>query len=206
MTEDGIRRLAENCPNLRRVQLQGTEGLTDRALIFFFQNCADLTDLEISPVTGGGGWKLMTGTAFDALRSNPEWAPKLIRLRMEKYEKPPTFMKAMRELTKTRQKLLVQLVDVRSYCEHKHDDDTLRVDESNYLDGRIRNQMKHIKRGKEGYRYEKPVWDPKRYEAYQNWQHRRASYWAGSDNWSQSRFWRELRRAGVTRGRRRHWY
>ena len=194
LTEGAVLRLTENCPNLRCVQLQGTKGLTDNALICFFRRCADLTDLEISATSGGGS--SLTGTSFDTLRENPDWAPKLIKLRVNE-DKSKLFMKAMRELTRAREQLLVQLVWVSEHKVYRDDDYVLENTEWNYLEGRIQNNMKYIKRKKDGYRYEKPVWDPKRYEAYQKYQYNRMKHWHDAHTWSQSRFWSEIRIAGL---------
>ena len=199
LTEEAIVRLAENCPNLRCVQLQGTGNLTDRALICFFQNCADLTDLEISHAE----WYLgsMTGTAFDTLRTRPDWAPKLIKLCVKNYESK-AFMKAMRELTRARQKLLIQLKTIHIRAKHRDSDDTLNITVANYLNGMIRNEMKHIKRRKDGYSREVPQWDPKKYERYQQFRYQQLKHWNDSHTWSNERMQRELSKVGL--GSRRY--
>ena len=52
VTDESIIRLAQACPNLKKVQLQGARGLTDKALLAFFANCPNLTSLEITAEGG----------------------------------------------------------------------------------------------------------------------------------------------------------
>ena len=189
LTDEAVLRLAENCPNLRYVQLQGTSGLTDSALVYFFQRCADLTDLEITGKSSGRS--TIKGTCFDTLRERPDWCPKLIKISVEDDTQSKIFMKPMRELTRTREQLLVQLVWVHG------SGDMLRKNESNYLKGRIQNDMKYIKRKKDGYKREKPVWNPRRYAASKPYRDAMTMYWHNAHTWSQSRLWREFRRAGL---------
>ena len=96
--------MAQNFPSLRRVTLQNTRNLTDRALMAFFEHCENLSFLEISTLKKDGS---MDGTAFDFLRERPRLARKLKTLRVMDNK---WFMKPLRELGKEREDLLIQLV------------------------------------------------------------------------------------------------
>ena len=159
LTEEAVIRLAENCPNLRKVKLECTKGLTDRALTCFFEKCPNLTDLAITALSQGDRVKAMTGTAFDDLRETLDLAPKLIELRVELNESK-TFMKAMRDLTIAREKLLVQLVRTDELWHRKEEYSYLHVHEVNYLKGRKRERGRggNIKRGEDGYTLGRPAW------------------------------------------------
>ena len=116
VTDEAVIRLAHLCPNLKYVQLQGTSGLGDSSLTAFFQHCPKLLQLEITEFSSGS-MSTLRGTAFDALRENPDWAPKLKKLRVASPEDAQVsdrqLMKPMRALSKEREKLLIQLVTVR---------------------------------------------------------------------------------------------
>ncbi|KAL8838853.1 MAG: hypothetical protein Q9170_001975 [Blastenia crenularia] len=111
LTGEAVIRLAEACPKLKKVQLQGANGLTEAVLTAFFRYCADLTSLEITKSTSTSPG--FTGAALEALRLEPERLPKLKKLILpQSAEKNLKFMTAMRSLTKARPGLTVQLVSM----------------------------------------------------------------------------------------------
>ena len=117
MSEDAIVRLAQACPSLRCVTLQNTKGLTDRALTAFFENCANLSFLEISTLKSKFDDRgVVTGTAFDFLGERPEMAPKLKTLRVADQD-DKAFMKRLREFGRERGNLLIQLVNATEMYE-----------------------------------------------------------------------------------------
>lgn len=69
LTDGTLAAFAEACPNLTKVQLQGTSGLGDEMFIAFFQHCPNLSYLEIT----GMGYSKITGRGFDAVCQNPGW-------------------------------------------------------------------------------------------------------------------------------------
>ncbi|KAF4581096.1 antagonist of mitotic exit network domain protein [Ophiocordyceps camponoti-floridani] len=116
MTDAAATQLARVCPKLRVVKLQGAQSsrLTDASLIGFLSNCPYLSSLEISGLRDQG---IVKDSSFDALRENPTWAPKLKTLRIPRcgdgtYKGRTSYMKAMRALTREREKLVVELVNV----------------------------------------------------------------------------------------------
>ena len=113
VTDDGVVRLAEKCTNLRRVRLPGTRGLGDRALFAFYDNCPQISILEISPIAEGSS--NITRAAFDYLIGCPGKAEKLRELQVEDKSLDhdvKNFLKAMRELGREREQLLIELVQV----------------------------------------------------------------------------------------------
>ncbi|KAM5353559.1 hypothetical protein ACJ41O_000209 [Fusarium nematophilum] len=135
VTDDAAIRLAKACPNLRKVQLQGIEKVGEGAMRALFENCPNLTSLEITCTTNSGIWKPMSGETLDALRENPGWAPKLKNLIVSEREDNKVFMKAMRALGKARPRLTVTLVSKLEY--KKWGDYEIEVMKTNYKKGRI---------------------------------------------------------------------
>lgn len=86
-----ITRLAESCPNLVHVHLDGTRDLTDLSLLALFNNCPRLRYVQFSANdnTSGG----LKGTALDALREDPKMGKDLVKLRLtdqDEFEKKKT--------------------------------------------------------------------------------------------------------------------
>lgn len=130
LTDDAIKRLAQSCPGLRRVKLPGTRGLTHKALVALFESCPNLSEVDITGASRGGGND--TGAIFALLLLREDWAPKLHRLRLGLRDKDD--MKAMRAVTRQRNKLLVQVVSVSEV--KKWGDWELEVHAMNYRKGR----------------------------------------------------------------------
>lgn len=97
------------------MQLQGTSGLQDITLEALFENCANISHVELTTHSRHGNSRL-DGSALDKLREHPHWGTKLKKLRLPNqgiiYDARDSLTKAVRALTKERVKLLVQLVDV----------------------------------------------------------------------------------------------
>ena len=134
ITNEDITRLAKMCPNLRVVHLPGAESLSDDAVQAFLQFCPHLSDLEMTSRSRGDGVKL-DGTCLVMLRENPNWVPKLKKLRLATQNDRKDFMKAMRALSKERIKLRIQLVST-SECK-KWGDWELEVYHQEYRKGRV---------------------------------------------------------------------
>ena len=131
LTDEAVVLLAKNCPKLRRVQLQGTERLTDNAIAAFFQYCPNLSVLEVTPRSQ---FSLhLEGTAFELLLEEPDLAMKLKKLRLGEGENQ-NFLKRMRALGKERPKLLIQLVHVSE--DKEWGDWVLSVGSVDYRNGR----------------------------------------------------------------------
>lgn len=126
-----IKQLAQSCPSLRRVKLPGTSDLTQDALMALFENCPDLSEVEITPASRGEGNN--TGAIFAELLRRQDLAPKLHKLCLEPMSKYD--MDIMRKVTKERNKLLVQVVSVREV--KKWGDWELEVHTDNYRKGKI---------------------------------------------------------------------
>ncbi|KAJ4328403.1 hypothetical protein N0V84_001086 [Fusarium piperis] len=105
LTTDAVVRLAKACPKLRRIELQEACDVGEDALLALFENCPALTHLELTAT----GQKL-NGTSLDALRQNPELAPKLKKLILGKLDDNKEFMKAMRALGKERLAMTITLL------------------------------------------------------------------------------------------------
>ncbi|KAK4450169.1 hypothetical protein QBC34DRAFT_379371 [Podospora aff. communis PSN243] len=75
VTDATLIALVRACPNLTRLQLQGTSGLTDDSLLAIYEHCPKLTALEVSRASGGKN--VFTPRVFTALTENPTWMPKL---------------------------------------------------------------------------------------------------------------------------------
>ncbi|MCJ1325421.1 hypothetical protein MMC10_002084 [Thelotrema lepadinum] len=159
LSEDAVVRLAQACPNLRRVTLQNTQGLTDRAYTAFFRHCRQLSFLDISTLSNSGCNRPVVGTLFDTLRNNPDWAPKLKTLRVMQ-DGDAGFMRAMRDLGKERGKLVIQLAEPMELW--RDEMDLYAVD---YRGGRKRGDMKQVDRWRDE-RLDPHVW-------HENWRARR---------------------------------
>ncbi|KAF6810466.1 hypothetical protein CSOJ01_06278 [Colletotrichum sojae] len=110
VTDAGIIRLAQACPNLTNFLLPGVgEGVTDAALIALFKHCPKLSQVDISGTTRGGR-PAFAGPAFDALRDNPDWCPKLKKLYINNITNDKAAMKPLREASKARQDLVIYMV------------------------------------------------------------------------------------------------
>lgn len=132
LTDAAVTLLAQHCPSLRRVKLPGTSGLTHVALAALLEKCPNLTEVEITPASRDGIND--TGSIFALLLERPTLAPKLRKLRLDSHLTKEQ-MKAMRAVTKQRDKLLVQLVSVEEV--KKWGDWELEVHADNYRKGRI---------------------------------------------------------------------
>ncbi|KAJ3458760.1 hypothetical protein MRS44_012869 [Fusarium solani] len=122
---------ASACPKLRRIELQAATEVGEDALLALFENCPALTYLELSGISRGND---ITGVSLDALRENPEWAPKLKRLILGEKDDNEEFMKAMRALGKERQAMTITLVS--RHEEKKWGDWELVTTKQNYKKGR----------------------------------------------------------------------
>ncbi|KAM0424203.1 hypothetical protein ACHAPT_010574 [Fusarium lateritium] len=131
LTTEAVIRLAKACPNLKRIELQAASSVGEEALLALFQNCSKLTYLELSGYSRGNG---LTGSALDALRENPEWAPRLKKLLVGEDDTNKDFMKAMRALDKEREAMMITLLK-RSESKNYGDWD-LEVNKTNYKKGR----------------------------------------------------------------------
>ncbi|RSL52347.1 hypothetical protein CEP53_008110 [Fusarium sp. AF-6] len=133
LTTDAVVRLAKACPKLRKIELPGAGNVGEDGLLALFEHCPALTHLDLSkfgcPVGGHG----ITGTSLDALRENPEWAPKLKKLLLAKDDNKE-FMKAMRALGKERPAMIITLMS-RSE-EKKWGDWQMVAIKQNYKKGR----------------------------------------------------------------------
>ncbi|KAK7717707.1 hypothetical protein SLS64_003202 [Diaporthe eres] len=132
LTNAAIELIAQSCPSLRRVKLPGTCGLTHEALAALFEDCPNLSEVGITGASRGG--KNNTGAIFAWLLERQDLVPKLHKLRLDPMSNEE--MKAMRAVTKQREKLLVQVVSVHE--EKKWGDWELVVRADNYRKGRIR--------------------------------------------------------------------
>ncbi|KAK4208790.1 hypothetical protein QBC37DRAFT_378737 [Rhypophila decipiens] len=99
--------LARACPSLSKVAIQGVRNAGDACLLAVYQHCPRLNFIEIR---GWGRGCAPTETAFTALRDNPDWMPKLRKLRLSFSEDNKPVMKAMREMGKLRATLVVTSV------------------------------------------------------------------------------------------------
>lgn len=131
LTTDVVVRLAKACPKLRKIELQAAYDVGEDALLALFENCPALTHLELTSLSGGNG---ITGTSLDALRENPEWAPRLKKLIVGENEDNKDFMKAMRALGKAREAMTITLLRRQEY--KKWGDWELDVYATDYKKGR----------------------------------------------------------------------
>lgn len=117
LTNEAVIRLVKSCPKLRCMQLQGTSGIKDITLEAIFEFCPDISYVEI---TTGGGYQQngLNGSALDKLREHPCWGTKLKTLLLQDpggYSGRDPLTRAVRALTKERDKLSVQFVSVSEY-------------------------------------------------------------------------------------------
>ncbi|WAO93580.1 Hypothetical protein NCS54_01113100 [Fusarium falciforme] len=131
LTTQVVVRLAKACPKLRRIELQAATEVGEDALLALFENCPALTYLELSGISLGND---ITGTSLDALRENPEWAPKLKTLILREKDDKKEFMRAMRALGKEIRAMTVTLVS--RHEEKKWGDWELVTTKQNYKKGR----------------------------------------------------------------------
>jgi hypothetical protein len=75
VTDHGLLRLAKACPNLKKVMLQDTSGITEIGHLAFLEWCPKLTSLE-------SVGSQFSSDSFDTLGRHAEWAPKLKKLRV----------------------------------------------------------------------------------------------------------------------------
>lgn len=108
LTDEGIIRLAKSCPSLNIVRLQGTRGVTDRALTAFIEHCPSICVLEISQLSHYV--PSLDGTVFDVLLERPDWALQLSRLRVTDQSNDKIFMVPLRVLSQERKRLAIQLL------------------------------------------------------------------------------------------------
>ncbi|KUL87331.1 hypothetical protein ZTR_04728 [Talaromyces verruculosus] len=104
ISDAAVVRLAESCPNLVHVQLDGGTYLTDAALLALFQHCPHLRYVQLSgndKCTGG-----LKGSALDALREDPKMAKNLVKLRLTD-QNDLQFQKPLKELSTKRKKLSI---------------------------------------------------------------------------------------------------
>ncbi|RSL50012.1 hypothetical protein CEP54_012163 [Fusarium duplospermum] len=134
LTTDVVVRLAKACPKLRKIELPGAGSVGEDALQALFEHCPALTHLEISKHGHGIGGNGITGTSLDALRENPEWAPKLKKLILTKDDQNKSFMKAMRALGKERQAMTITVISRDE--EKKWGDWELDITKQDYKKGR----------------------------------------------------------------------
>lgn len=131
LTTQSVVRLAKACPKLRRIELQAATEVKEDALLALFENCPALTYIELSALSHGND---ITGTSLDALRENPEWAPKLKALMLGENDDKKDFMKAMRALGKERQAMTITLIGRQE--EKRYGDWELVTTKQNYKKGR----------------------------------------------------------------------
>ncbi|KAJ4182385.1 hypothetical protein NW755_010433 [Fusarium falciforme] len=131
LTTQAVVRLAKACPKLWRIELQAATEVGEDALLALFENCPALTYLELSGISLGND---ITGTSPDALRENPEWAPKLKTLILGEKDDKKEFMKAMRALGKEIRAMTVTLVS--RHEEKKWGDWELVTTKQSYKKGR----------------------------------------------------------------------
>jgi hypothetical protein len=142
LTDKAVIHLTKLCPKLRFVQLQGTSGLQDITLEALFKNCADISSVEITTHTKHGNSRL-DGSALDKLREHPRWGTKLKKLRLPnqdtKCDGRDSLTRAVRALTKERDKLFVQLVCVSEL--KKWGDWEIEVWHTNFRKGRKQSTL-----------------------------------------------------------------
>ncbi|CAG9988091.1 unnamed protein product [Clonostachys byssicola] len=139
LTDEAVIRLVELCPKLRRMQLQGTSGLKDITLEAIFEYCPNISYVEITTASRGG-FNGLNGSALDTLREHPDWGTKLKTLRLPKPDScsgRDPLTRAVRALTKERNKLSVQLVSVSE--RKKWGDWELEIYHALFRKGRIQN-------------------------------------------------------------------
>lgn len=108
LTDAAIIRLAQACPNLVHVALDGGRNLGDQLLSALFTNCPNLVYVQLS------GNDNCTGDvkdhALNELLEQPSWGKKLIKLRLtdqNDYEK--VFQKALKAFSTKMKKLAIEV-------------------------------------------------------------------------------------------------
>ena len=131
LTDPVIINLAAACPKLKKIELPGTALLTDASPTAFFDSCPNLTQLTMTAASRNN--LVLTGSALTSLLENPQYVPKLKKLRIA-HSSIRGFMKAVKDLTRGRETLTVELVKV---TEKKNWGDwDMLVEEQMYKKGR----------------------------------------------------------------------
>jgi hypothetical protein len=112
LTINGLRLLTHRCPNLRKLHLPCTSKLGDSGLLHLLSHLPHLTHLELTHTTGAD--TDLTSQVFATLHAQPEVGAKLKKLRITKCDEKG-WMKAMKEMSKGRPKLTVELVTSREF-------------------------------------------------------------------------------------------
>jgi hypothetical protein len=102
MTDGDIKRFVEKYRNLKKVSLPGTS-LGNAALLHFTSHCQDLMHLEVS----GSG---ITAEGYHQLAAHPQWAAELKKLRLPNCSHDKKKLQGMREFTRSRPDLPIELV------------------------------------------------------------------------------------------------
>ena len=107
MSDAQIIRLAEACPNLIHIKLDGARNLTDTSLSAIFASCPNVRYVQFSGNDKAAGG--LKGTALDTLRENPDTGKMLVKLRLTDQ---PEFEKkldaAVKALSVARKKLAIE--------------------------------------------------------------------------------------------------
>lgn len=129
LTDEGIKRLARGCRNLKKIFLPGSEGsnMGDQCLIYLLTFCPDITNLEFS----GSG---VTEIAFQQMAAHSDLAPNLKKLRLSDQSSKKNYMRGMRDFGRTRPTLPIELVRLSSY--KKHDSWYMETRHTTYTNGR----------------------------------------------------------------------
>jgi hypothetical protein len=107
LTMTGIKLLTRQCPNLRKLYLPGTSSLGDAGLLHLLMHLPHLTHLELTKTICAR--TDLTSQVFATLHAQPNVGAKLKKLRITE-ESDKMWMKAMKEMSKGRPKLTVELV------------------------------------------------------------------------------------------------
>jgi hypothetical protein len=125
-------RLAEACPNLRAVSLEGVSNLGDAPLLAFLEKCPNLRSLDITPASKHSSD--VSKSALQALKTHTEWAPQLEELAIQDSRRTKGWEKALKAASRARPELEITVVSV---SEKKiWGDWELEVDQTTYRDGR----------------------------------------------------------------------
>ncbi|KAI4923057.1 uncharacterized protein J4E92_007809 [Alternaria infectoria] len=128
VTDEGIKRLARGCRNLKKISLPGGgRSMGDEGLIHLLTFCHDITHLEFS----GGG---VTEAAFQQMAANSDLAPNLKKLRLDDQSSDKNFMRGMREFGRSRPTLPIELVHRSHY--KKYDSWYMSTSHTTYTNGR----------------------------------------------------------------------
>lgn len=108
ISDAAITRLAECCPNLIHVQLDGTIHLTDTSLLALFKNRPHLRYVQFSGNDNSPGG--LKGTALDTLREDPKMCKDLVKLRLtDQHEFEKKLQTALKALSTKRKKLSIEV-------------------------------------------------------------------------------------------------